>query len=127
MGSENKSHTTLNIKPILRHVLILHDTGRSMKLKFIIFVSLQHFCVTEDVLKNWDLWPLITPVLGNISDQCRSASYRYINSLGGAFEELRKPSPQLGLEQLHALQMFDANGPLPFMQEGMLQVYIELN
>ena len=29
----------------------------------------------------WDLWPLVSPVLGNITEQCYTASLEYITLL----------------------------------------------
>ena len=33
--------------------------------------------------EQWDIWPIFTPVLG-VSDQCRNASYRYIQLVDSA-------------------------------------------
>ena len=63
-----------------------------------------------------DLWPLITPLCGDISDECRAASNRYIENLNSA---LSTPFPSA--EQQAAMKMFDSNGPTPFLQEGILQ------
>ena len=70
----------------------------------------------------YSLWPLVTPVMGNISSGCCEASKQYITLLG---EALSAPLTVTD-EQRAALKMFDSNGPLPFLQEGMLQVMISV-
>ena len=54
----------------------------------------------------FDFWPLVTPLLGDISQPCFDASMEYVNGIlnGSAW----------------ALQMFDSSGHLPFLQEGLL-------
>ena len=67
---------------------------------------------------DWNLWPLLTPLLGEkISESCLSASRQYIGRLQEAFTS----TDPLTEEQQNALQMFDSNGHFPFFQEGMLQ------
>ena len=77
----------------------------------------QCWCQGQDV-SSVSLWPLVTPVMGNISSGCCEASKQYIALLEEAL------SGHLGVtdEQRAALKMLDSNGPLPFLQEGMLQV-----
>ena len=67
----------------------------------------------------WGLWPLYTPLLGNISSQCKTASEEYVNNTQ---EALRTLSTGGHLSDTHrsALAMFDAGGALPFLQEGHL-------
>ena len=60
----------------------------------------------------------MTPVLGNISSGCCEASRQYITLLGEAASSPLTVTD----EQRAALRMLDSNGPLPFLQEGMLQV-----
>ena len=60
--------------------------------------------------------------MGNISSGCCEASKQYITLLG---EALSAPLTVTD-EQRAALKMFDSNGPLPFLQEGMLQVMISV-
>ena len=62
----------------------------------------------------------MTPVLGNISSGCCEASRQYITLLGEAASSLLTVTDK----QRAALRMLDSNGPLPFLQEGMLQVMI---
>ena len=59
-------------------------------------------------------------MLGNISSGCCEASKQYITLLGEAASSLLT----LTDKQRAALRMLDSNGPLPFLQEGMLQVMI---
>ena len=68
------------------------------------------------------LWPLVTPVMGNISSECCEASREYIRLL----EEAASSSLTISDKHRAALRMLDSNGPLPFLQEGMLQVMIVL-
>ena len=60
------------------------------------------------------LWPLVTPILGDISDQCRAASQEYINALNDILTTGNVT------DRMWAVQMFDAGGTLPFLQEGIL-------
>ena len=54
----------------------------------------------------FDFWPLVTPLLGNISQPCFDASMEYANGiLNGS---------------TWAIQMLDSSGHLPFLQEGLL-------
>ena len=58
-----------------------------------------------------DLWPLVTPLCGDISDECRAASIEYI--------ELLTDDGELQTEdQISAWRRFDSNGAIPFLQEG---------
>jgi len=72
------------------------------------------------------LYPLITPVLGNISLECKNASYEYVENLSGALSAKGKQKV-LTDGQKDALQMFESNGPFPFLQEGRLQDVVEIN
>ena len=69
--------------------------------------------------QSWGLWPLYTPLLGDISSACRAASEEYVQSLSSALQATASGAP-LTEEQLTALAMFDSNGALPFLQEGRL-------
>ena len=54
----------------------------------------------------FDFWPLVTPLLGDISRPCFDASMEYVNGiLNGS---------------TWAIQMFDSSGHLPFLREGLL-------
>ena len=77
----------------------------------------QCWCQGQDV-QSVNLWPLVTPVMGNISSGCCEASKQYITLL----EEALSAPMSVTDEQRAALKMLDSNGPLPFLQEGMLQV-----
>ena len=33
---------------------------------------------TADDWEDWGLWPMVTPILGDISDECKAASTEYI-------------------------------------------------
>ena len=59
-------------------------------------------------------------MLGNISSGCCEASRQYISLLGEAASSPLTVTDK----QRAALRMLDSNGPLPFLQEGMLQVMI---
>ena len=59
-------------------------------------------------------------MLGNISSGCCEASRQYITLLGEAASSPLTVTDK----QRAALRMLDSNGPLPFLQEGMLQVMI---
>ena len=69
------------------------------------------------------MWPLVTPVMGNISSECCEASRQYITLLAEAASSPLTVTDK----QRAALRMLDSNGPLPFLQEGMLQVMIMEN
>ena len=58
--------------------------------------------------------------MGNISSGCCEASRQYITLLG----EVASSPLAVTDKQRAALRMLDSNGPLPFLQEGMLQVMI---
>ena len=60
--------------------------------------------------------------MGNISSGCCEASKQYITLL----EEALSAPMTVTDKQRAALKMFDSNGPLPFLQEGMLQVMISV-
>ena len=51
---------------------------------FVISSSTQSAHGDDDPLRK--LYPLISPVLGNISLECKNASYRYINNLSAALK-----------------------------------------
>merc|ERR1719342_608885 len=72
------------------------------------------------------LYPLITPVLGNISIECRNASYNYVEHLSSALKASGQEK-SLTDGQNDALRMFDSNGPFPFLQEGRLQDTIPIH
>ena len=78
------------------------------------------WCLPQDQ-DSLSLWPLVTPVLGNISSGCCEASRQYITLLGEAASSPLTVTDK----QRAALRMLDSNGPLPFLQEGMLQVIME--
>ena len=73
--------------------------------------------------EDWNLWPLITPLLG-VSDQCLQASTAYVSLLS---EALTTTQP-LSDKQKNALEMFDSNGNFPFFHEGVLKdvAYMDL-
>ena len=68
----------------------------------------------------WSGWALVTPILGDLSPDCVAASESYINNLNGAFQAVLS-NRKLTASQENALRMFDANGAIPFFQEGILQ------
>ena len=68
----------------------------------------------------WDLWPLVTPVLGSISAECYEASLEYISLLNSSIHKLGAGAG-MSEEEVTAWRRFDANGPIPFLQEGLLQ------
>ena len=74
--------------------------------------------VHTSVLEEYDLWPLVTPLLGDISPECRNASERYVSLLT---DVLFHPAVEMTEDHLHAVKRFDSNGPIPFLQEGVLQ------
>ena len=66
------------------------------------------------------VWPLYTPLLGDISPQCKAASEEYITSYNSAVQSLAR-GKTLTKKEKEALAMFDSNGEtLPFLQEGRL-------
>ena len=69
--------------------------------------------------QSWGLWPLYTPLLGDISTECRTASQAYVDHLRSALQT-RHTGAQMSEQQRTALAMFDSNGALPFLQEGHL-------
>ena len=69
---------------------------------------------------DWGVWPLLTPLLGNISSGCLEASRDYILNLNSSFAALLF-NRDLTAGQRNALKMFDANGAIPFFQEGIYQ------
>ena len=71
--------------------------------------------VQGNSIEDWDLWPLITPVLGNLSQECRSASEEYIRLLNESFHT----NANLTEKHLNALRRFDSSGPIPFLQDGL--------
>ena len=74
--------------------------------------------VHSSVLEEYDLWPLVTPLLGDISPECRNASEQYVSLLT---DVLFHPAVEMTEDHLHAVKRFDSNGPIPFLQEGVLQ------
>ena len=66
--------------------------------------------------RDWGLWPLVTPLLGDISAECAAASAEYVTLLNSS---LHNPA-DLTEPQLNALRRFDSSGPIPFLQDGML-------
>ena len=67
----------------------------------------------------WSLWALYTPLLGNISSQCLTASQQYVANTQEALLTVATGG-QLSDKHRAALAMFDAAGALPFLQEGHL-------
>ena len=67
----------------------------------------------------WGLWPLYTPLLGNISSQCRTASQLYVADTEQALLTVATGG-ELSDKHRAALAMFDSAGALPFLQEGRL-------
>ena len=67
----------------------------------------------------WGVWPLYTPLLGNISSQCLNASQEYVANTQEALQTIATGG-QLSDKHRAALAMFDAGGALPFLQEGHL-------
>ena len=88
---------------------------RNMRLAWSLLVLL----TPEARGQSWGLWPLYTPLLGDISPDCRAASQEYVQSLTSALQATASGAP-LTEEHLTALAMFDSNGALPFLQEGRL-------
>ena len=64
---------------------------------------------------DWGLWPMVTPILGDISDECKAASTEYIRLLNESFN-----SPERSEEHKNALRRFDSSAPLPFLLDGIL-------
>ena len=64
---------------------------------------------------DWGLWPMVTPILGDISDECKAASTEYIRLLNESFH-----SPDSSEEHKNALRRFDSSAPLPFLLDGIL-------
>ena len=74
-------------------------------------------------IKDLDLWPLITPILGGdlISKECILASLEYIKLLSESFQLITMGQPSaLNETQRNALKRLDSGGPLPFFEEGIL-------
>ena len=90
-----------------------------MRPLLLLFFSLYLSSVScNDDESEWNLWPLLTPLLGDsISEKCLAASREYITQLQQAFTTT-KP---LTDKQRIALEMFDSNGGFPFFMDGMLQ------
>ena len=64
----------------------------------------------EEEEPDWNLWPLLTPLLGEkISEQCLTASRQYIRLLQEAFTS-REPLTE---DQQNALQMSIKDNMLP--------------
>ena len=73
--------------------------------------------------RDWGLWPLVTPLLGDISAECAAASAEYVTLLNTS---LHNPA-DLTEQQLNALQRLDSSGPVPFLQDGMLSDQHQIN
>ena len=73
--------------------------------------------------RDWGLWPLVTPLLGDISAECAAASAEYVTLLNSS---LHNPA-DLTEPQLNALRRFDSSGPIPFLQDGMLSDQHQIN
>ena len=67
----------------------------------------------------WGLWPLYTPLLGNISGPCLSASREFVRNTREALQTVATGG-ELSAKESAALAMFDSGGALPFLQEGRL-------
>ena len=67
-----------------------------------------------------DPWPLVTPLLGDISAPCQEASLENKQTLSQAMESQMSGAP-LNRDQRNALRRLDSNGQVPFLQEGSLQ------
>jgi len=93
-------------------------------ISYAFFVVLSTQYVHGEISLN--LYPLITPVLGNISEECRIASQKYIENLSAALKATGQEK-SLTDGQNDALRMFDSNGPFPFLQEGRLQDTIPIH
>jgi len=91
---------------------------------FVILSSTQSVHGDDDPLRK--LYPLISPVLGNISLECKNASYRYINNLSAALKA-KGQQKVLTDGQNEAIRMFESNGPFPFLQEGRLQDVVPIH
>ena len=77
--------------------------------------------------QRWGAWPLYTPLLGEISPQCREASLEYVLSYTSAVQTLAR-GDSLTERERTALAMFDSNGDsLPFLQEGHLADVLPLD
>ena len=50
-------------------------------MKVLLWSSLPRVHVHGVGVEDWDLWPLVSPVLGNITEQCFTASLEYITLL----------------------------------------------
>ena len=97
---------------------IMHARHKTLCLFYLLFTFSNGSAST---LPELDLWPLVTPMLGDISEECIEASTAYVNNLNSALATIGDVTNKLDEAQLNALKMFDSNGPLPFLQEGMLQ------
>ena len=99
-GSNNMFHA---FSSLLIFALLLDDGG-----------------ATNYKCEDLDLWPLVTPLCGDISDECRAASIEYIELLTGDGELQTE-------DQISAWRRFDSNGAIPFLQEGKFQDVVMLN
>ena len=88
-----------------------------------ILLTVLSLSVSGQDLRDFNLWPLVTPLLG-VSEKCSQASQEYIDQLSQAFTS----TEPLTEKQKNALQRFDSNGRFPFFQEGILQSigYVDL-
>ena len=84
-----------------------------------LLLTLSAILVTHGSLLS-DPWPLVTPLLGDISTPCKEASNEYKGLLSQAMESQMSGAP-LTSDQLNALRRLDSNGQMPFLQEGILQ------
>ena len=62
---------------------------------------------------DWGMWPLYTPLLGNISGPCLSASREFVRNTREALQTVATGG-ELSAKQRAALAMFDSGGALPF-------------
>ena len=79
------------------------------------WIQLSHDLGQDDDWEDWGLWPMVTPILGDISDECKAASTEYIRLLNESFH-----SPDSSEEHKNALRRFDSSAPLPFLLDGIL-------
>ena len=84
-----------------------------------LLLTLSPILVTNGYLLS-DPWPLVTPLLGDISAPCKEASHEYKGLLSQAMERQMLGAP-LTSDQRNALRRLDSNGQMPFLQEGILQ------
>ena len=90
-----------------------------MRLTCHLLLVLASTSLTSCQEQSWGLWPLYTPLLGDISSQCKTASQEYVADTQEALQTVAMGG-QLSDKHRTALAMFDAAGALPFLQEGHL-------